>query len=239
MRADRDRRTFVRHIVVGIPALAGAAAVSDALAATGSIASTRLTLPGASLEIDRVLHQMAALHNDLGRRRPTPADVRATAGYLRQLVAHRQETGRDARLALAFRGLVATQGRDALVGGAPDLATVRRGLARYGVNTAAGSLTLGAHSPEARGAVLDRLLRSGAATYYMDPLVAFEAFSALLMETPDPDFCELLHEMIELTEILTTLFCLGAQLLPPMVPECFASAVWLALLKAIETIMQC
>jgi hypothetical protein len=203
-----------------------------ALASPGrALVTTTLASPG----IDRVLHQIGALHNDLLHRRPTSDDVRMAAGYLRQIVAYRQNTGRDIELSRAFRGLVAAHGREALTTLEPDPAILRRGLDLYGIDAPALSLRFSV--PDERAVVLDTLVRRGAAQYYFDPLVFLETVAVMLEE--DPSICPILRQMIEATELLASLLCAAAAFLPLMAPECATATAIVVLLQVLERIWQC
>lgn len=231
MRVEPGRRTFVRNLLVSAPALAGAAALSR----------TTYALPlgpaadglGPHAGIDRVLRQLAGLHNDIIRRRPTAADVRTATGYLRELIAYRQETNRDAELARVFRGLIATHGRQRLLDAPPDRTLLVNGLAAYGVQRPA--LDIGMPPAESRAAVLDVLARQGAVPYYTDELAILEELEALV----EDNNCEYLEEISRLLEAFLAVVCASAAFFPPLAVECFAGSMLLAVVKALELIQNC
>lgn len=234
MQAVPDRRMFVRNVIVGVPALAGAAAFSHTAHAftAGPAAGAFGITPG----VDRVLRQMAALHNDLRLRRPTAADARVAAGYLRELITVRQESGRDAELSRVFRELVATHGRQRLIAAEPSRAVMQQALVSYGVHATA-AIGVAAPSFDAREAALERLVRTGATFYYVDPLVLLETYSAIIAE--NPSFCEVLEELKEILEAMSGLLCLAAQFFPLVAPECVVAAVALAFVQLLDIIYRC
>lgn len=239
MSVEAGRRTFVRNLVVGVPALAGAATFSPTAQAFPAFPAFPIDLaPGAQAVgagIERVLQQMAGLHADLVDRRPTAADLRTAAGYLRELIAYRQESNRDAELASVVRGLISTHGRDALATVEPNLEIVHTGLARYGVDP--GRVTLGSPSPEIRAAALETLARRGATVYYIEHLIMFETLAHMIDENPDS--CHELRELANVIEAAMAVLCAAAQLFPPVVPECIAVSLILAVIKVMEVLQGC
>jgi len=234
MRAVPDRRTFVRNVIVGVPAVAGATALASA--AHAFPARPAVNALGITTGIDGVLRQMAALHNELLLRRPAEADARLVAGQLRELITYRQQSNRDGEISRAFRDLVATQGRQTLVTTEPSRAVMHRALAHYGIHS-----TL-AHdfrppSVEAREAALEKLVASGATFYYVDPLVLLQTYSQIL--TGSPSFCEFLEELGEILEAMVTMLCLGAQFIPLIAPECVVASVALVIVELLDIIYRC
>lgn len=232
MNADAGRRTFVRHMAIGLPALAGAVAVPSISHGAAPGAMRALQGPAPDDGADRLLRRMAALHNDLQRRPATAADARAVAADLRALVGYRQGSNRDDETSSAWRELVAAHGPDRLADMQPDLSLITRGLAYYGVR--GDALHVGTPTRELRITALDQLERRGFDSYLEEIAWMLEAGVPV-----DPIACAAIREMLLLMEAMASLFCVGAMVLPILAPECFASGVVLAILQMLALFLQC
>jgi hypothetical protein len=227
------RRTFVRQVIAGVPALAGAVAVSPTAHAYLAVPARTPFAPHAGIEA--TLHRLAGLHNELLRRPPTVADVRVAGGHLRDLIGYRLDANRDADLRPVLQELIATHGRHTLAMAPPDLALLRAGLARYGLN--ASAVDFGSPSPEARAAALEMLARRGATFYFFEPLVMFETLAYILEE--NRSYCAELRDLSLIMEAATAVLCGVAQFFPPVAPECLAASLVVAVLKVLEVLNDC
>jgi hypothetical protein len=235
MNPESGRRVFVRNLVVGLPALAGAAALpSPAFAFPRRGVSDRLAPdPG----VERTLRELAVLHNKLSGRRFTPAEAGIVAPHLRSLVTYRQQSGRDGELSRAMRGLVAREGRERLILVEPDLTPLRQGLQYYALR--APALPLAIAGPEARGRALDEVVREGAAPFFFDAWAIIDQFRQALLVGDDEWFCAFIEDMSRVLEAMAAVFCLASAFLPVFGPECFAASVILSILKFIEFVGSC
>ena len=235
MRQDSGRRTFVRQVLAGAPALAGAAAFSGSAHAAPVLSGSQSV--HADLAIENVLQRLAGLHNELMRRRPTAADARAAFGHLHSLGRLRQQTGRDVDLSRALRGLVAHTGRHGLLTRTPDLKPLRAGLTYYGLEAAVPNLARVSY--DARSSALDTLLDRGVASYYLDPAYTLEMLTFAVTSGGISWVCAMFDDMSTMVEALAAVLCLAAQFLPVLAPECFAATTVLATLKVLELLAQC
>jgi hypothetical protein len=238
MRLESDRRTFVRQVIAGAPALAGVAAFSGSVHAAPVLSGSRSV--HTDLAIESVLQRLAGLHNELVRRRPTADDARAAIEYLQQLGTLRQQAGRDVELSRTLHGLVSYVGREPLLTLTPDPRTLQAGLTYYGLD--AGRLTIDAFGPvsyEARAAALDTLLDRGVASYYMDPAYALDMLTFAVSAGGTSWICAMFDDMTTMIEALAAVLCLAAQFIPVIAPECFAASTVLATLKVLELLAQC
>ena len=237
MRLESGRRSFVRQVIGGAPALAGMAAFAGSVHASPLLSGSRSV--HADLAIESILQRLAGLHNEIVRRRPTAGDAGAAIEYLQQLAALRQQTGRDVELSRVLRGLVAHMGREPLLSLPPDPRVLQAGLSYYGLEAGALSIVaLGSVSYDARSAALDTLLDRGVAAYYIDPAYAFDMLTFAV--AGDTSWvCPMFEDMTTMVEALAAILCLAAQFVPLIAPECFAATTVLATLKVLELLAQC
>jgi hypothetical protein len=235
MNSDAGRRAFVRQMAIGLPVFAGAAALPAEARGSALVFTGSATLASVDARIDRVLHEMAELHNRMLQRGPTPADARVVASYLRTLGAYREVSGRDARLSRAMRELIAREGTHRLSVTDPDPALAVRGLAHYGVRAA--SLDIGSPSPALRMKALDTIGRDGFSSQYDELSMVLMSLESVLAW--DPVVCESLRQMLVMVQTMTAMMCLAAAYVPLFAPECFAASVVLAALQMFYVLMQC
>jgi hypothetical protein len=238
MNPETGRRTFVRSMAVGLPALAGAAAFSPTLAAFVPRGGARPAIDAVDAHMDRTLRELAAFYNQLSGRGLTPEDARLVAPQLRSLVTYRQGSDRDMELSSAFRGLLAQEGRHRLTAvSEADLSRLTQGLQHYGVHARSVSLvSLGGLELDARSKALDTVLREGAGAFFFDAWVVIGLFVDAMVT---PSFCEFVQEMTLVLEAMAALFCVAATFVPIFGPECFAASVVLAILKFINFAGSC
>ena len=240
MNADAGRRTFVRNMAIGLPALVGSASLP--VTALG-FAPTIPALGGVidpDARIDHVLRQIAGFHNEVLRRRPTPADARVVASYLRTLIAYRNEGNRDTELARGMKELVAQKGAARLSHIEPDRQLMVRGLSHYGVG--GGVVDFGLPSPQDRLRAIETIVKEGARSFYGFELFATELLAAVEYAESlgvAQDTCKELQQAMTLLEAMAASMCLGAMFLPVLAPECFAATVVLAILKLLNLLLQC
>jgi hypothetical protein len=132
MSAVSTRRAFVRHAMVGLPALAGASVFPVPAHAAGSIVrGSDLLATQAGME--RMVRELTTIHNRIAAHGRTPEDLRAAAWQIRTLISYRRASGRDEHVAAAIRTLVAQERPERLLSVEPDLSPLRVGLLYYGV----------------------------------------------------------------------------------------------------------
>lgn len=233
MSAVPGRRTFVRNVIAGVPAVAGAAVLSPTVHALGILPARVPFAPHAG--VDGALHRLAGLHNDLVRRRPTVADARVAAGHLRDLIGYRLESNGDAALPAVFRNLISRHGYEAVITARPDWTIVQTGLAQYGLNAA--SVQFGTPSREARATALEVLTRRGATSFYVDQLVMFLTFSEMVDD--DSELCEELEDLSLIMEAAAAVLCGATVWFPPLAPECVSASMVVALLNILQVLHNC
>jgi hypothetical protein len=235
MNADPGRREFVRHMTIGLPMLAGSAAMpAMARAAVPPIGSTlAVGLPDGRM--DGLIRRMAALHNDMQHRLPRPEDATALASELRALVAYRRDSTRDAEISAAWRGLVARHGTARLAALQPDLTIMSTALARYRIDR--DPLLVSVPSVALRAGAIDDIGRRGVNAFYNDVMVALDAVAVVFGAAASD--CELLREAITLIETMASVMCLLSPFLPVLLPECFAASVVLAALQLLALLSGC
>ena len=165
MNPESDRRVFVRSMLVGIPALAGAPVLSSTVHGSAGGDAYRRIVEAPTPGIDQALRELSALHNQMVQRGPARSDARLIAPPLRSLMTYHQQSNRDIELSAALRDLVAREGRERLSRLDPDPALLNRGLQHYGLR--APVIVLGADSRR-RADALDVLVREGPGAFYED-----------------------------------------------------------------------
>lgn len=235
MSREEGRRSFVRGMMIGVPAFAGSAALLPAVQAAPAYSPFAGQSALADSRIDDVLRRVATLHNDIAGRLPTKADARQIAGELRRLIGYRRDAGRDGLVTGAFQQIIDVQGREALIGTTPNVSPMRAGLVYYGIDPAA--LTLGTPSSTDRLVVVETLARRGVEPFYEYAAEATAEWELLLSE--EPVSCGLFQQMMNMFEAVAATMCLGALIFPPMGPECFAATVMLTALKLINLFLNC
>src|SRR5688572_12667635 len=232
MQSIASRRAFVRHIAVGIPIIATTSLPSVA----HGIDTARpdgMTLPPA---LDSMLRDMARIHNQLRRRRPTAADARAISAHVRLVATHQLQANRDIALHTAIRTALDRDGREALTRREPDLLTMRRELTAFGFDLPPGAPP--AISRDAREAALDRLMQGGLTHLYVDSAMALESLTAEF-EVAEGAACTTLAEMAATLEAMAAVLCVMAIAIPILAPDCFAATAVLATIKMMFYLLQC
>jgi hypothetical protein len=233
MSAVPTRRAFVRHAVVGLPALAGASAFPASAHAAGTVlrGSDLLTSqPG----MERIVRELSAVHNRIASHGRTAEDLRAAAWQIRTLITYRRASGRDEQIAEAIRTLVAREQPQRLLSAEPDLSPLRVGLLYYGVRADPPRFAI--PDAAARTAAFDTLATSGVESFYMD---GYELIEHLMSQGTEASLCQLIQDMMTVMEAAVSVMCLGATFIPALAPECFAASVVLALLKTMYLFMSC
>lgn len=235
MRTEEGRRTFVRSMMIGVPAFAGSATLLPAANATPAFGSFTGAVAIADGHIDGVLRRLARLHNEVAERTPTKADARRLAEEIRLLIGFRRDAGRDGLVTDAFRQIIEASGRDAVTKMEPDQARLRAGLVYYGIEPPA--LPIGTSTAETRILALDTLARHGVEQYYDDSAESLATWALVMADSPDQ--CRLFREMMTMFEAVAATMCLGAVVFPGLAPECFAASVVLTALKLMNIFLQC
>jgi len=236
MNPESDRRVFVRNMLVGIPALAGASAFSSTVHGFAGGDAYRLIAEAPAAGVDRALRELSAVYNQIVQRGPVRSDARLVAPPLRALVTYHQQSNRDAELSAALRDLVAREGRDRLTRLDPDPALLNRGLQHYGLR--APAIVLSADSRR-RGEALDVLVKEGPGAFYEDIYGIVAYFAWAIEALAGPTFCDFVLEAMRVLEAMAAVMCVGALLLPILGPECFASSVVLAIFKVLNFVAAC
>src|SRR4030095_1661331 len=109
MNPESDRRIFVRNMLVGIPALAGASALSSTVHGFAGGDVNRLIVDAPAAGVDRALRELSAVYNQIVQSGPVRGDVKLMAPPLRALARYHQQSDRDAELSATFRDLVARE----------------------------------------------------------------------------------------------------------------------------------
>ncbi|HEX5108723.1 MAG TPA: hypothetical protein VFV95_09765 [Vicinamibacterales bacterium] len=236
MNPESDRRIFVRNMLAGIPALAGASTLSSTLHGFAGGDANRLLVEAPAAGIDRALRELSALYNQISERGPAPSDVKLVVPPLRSLVMYRQQSNRDIELAGAFRNLVAREGRERLSHLEPDATLLNQGLQHYGVR--APAIVLAADSRR-RGEALDVLVKEGPGAFYEDMFGIISTFEYAIENLAGPTFCDFLYEAMRVLEAMAAVMCVATVLAPIFGPECFASSVILAIFKLLNFFAAC
>ena len=231
MQRVTDRRTFVRNVVVGIPVAVGVASLSPVIAAGAPHDGAVLAPP-----LESMLRDLARLHNDMRRRPLTPDDARSLAAHLQSLAAYQRGSSRDTELTRHIRDAIEQHGIDTIVARPPDSSRMRHELIAFGfdaplVSTLATSLGERTEALELlrRGGLAPSLAQSGDALALMD----------LIYLTAGPSSCEVLLEMHRTMEVVTSVMCAVAVVVPAAAPDCFAAAAVLAALKLLLFMKGC
>jgi hypothetical protein len=236
MNPESDRRVFVRNVLAGIPALAGASALSSTVHGFAGGDVNRLIVDAPAAGVDRALRELSAVYNQIVQRGPVRSDVKLMAPPLRALARYHQQSDRDAELSATFRDLVAREGREQLIRLEPDPSLVNRGLQHYGLR--APSMVLSVDNRR-RTDALDVLVRRGPGAFYEDVFGIVTMFEYAIEFMDAQTFCEFVLEAIRVLEAMAAVMCVAALLAPIFGPECFASSVVLAVFKVLGFFAAC
>jgi hypothetical protein len=232
MQSVADRRTFVRHMMIGLPVIAGTTSIPRVLGAVGAREAGAL-----APTMDSALRDIARLHNQLRRRGALAGDFRAAAAHLRTLAGYQLQGGHDGDLTRAVRELVDQRGHEILASHVPDVGDVRRQLVTFGFDlptAAAPIVTVGD-----RTVALERITRGGLAQTYLDTAAVLEGVELEFMLAAAGGACEILAQMKTALETVAAIMCSIATFVPPIAPDCFAATSVLALVQLLIFLMQC
>jgi len=231
MQSVANRRTFVRHMVIGVPVLAGTTSLPRMVRGSAHDGSTLTPT------VETVVRDLARLHNAMKRRGVRSEDVRAVAAHVRALGTYQFESNRDVELVRGIRQIIARDGRQTLIEHRPDPETMRRELAAFGFNLE--TPLVGLVDTQRRADALDRLARGGMAPLYFDTLFGLDDMGTGLVISGAGDLCAALKDMQTMLESAAAVLCTLAVLLPPAIPECFAASSTLASIKLLILLLGC
>jgi hypothetical protein len=223
-------------MLVGIPALAGASALSSPVHGFAGGDANRLIVDAPAAGVDRALRELSAVYNQIVQRGPTRSDVSLVAPPLRALAKYHQQSDRDAELSEAFRDLVAREGRERLAHLDPDPGLLNRGLQHYGLRAPLIVLSVDARQ---RADALDLLVKRGPGAFYEDVFGLVSMFEYAVEFLAGQTFCDFVLEVIRVLEAMAAIMCVATLLAPVFGAECFASSVVLAVFKVFGFFASC
>lgn len=234
MQSVADRRTFVRHMVVGLPVIAGTTSVPRSLHGLTLHESHTLSSP-----VEATLRDLARLHNEMRRRGAMTSDaVRAFATHTRMLAADRLTANRDGELMRGIRQVVAREGRDTILDRPVDPNAMRGELVSLGFEL--GTTTPVIVDRSRRDEALDRLARGGLSPAYIETWSELEGLDVMMMlALTGGSVCTTLKDMERMLDSMVATLCALAVVLPPAVPDCFAASSVLATVKLITFFAGC
>jgi hypothetical protein len=230
MQSVATRRTFVRHMAVGLPVIAGTTSLPRSVGGVSSHEGPVLTAT-----IESTVRDLARLHNEMRRRGVVaPAELRAVAAHTRALGSYQFESNRDVELVRGIRQVIAREGRQTIVDHRPDPEMMRRELVELGFDI--GTAPVAVIDGERRSEALDRLARGGLAPIYFDTLFGLETDLAI---SGAGDLCSGLRGMQNTLEAVAGVMCSIALFIPPAIPDCFAASSTLASIKLLIVLLGC
>ena len=232
MQSVANRRTFVRHMVIGVPVLAGTTSLPRMVHGLSAHEAPTLTPT-----VDTVVRDLARLHNAMKRRGVRSEDVRAVATHVRALGAYQFQSNRDVELVRGIRQVIAREGRQTVIDHQPDPATMRSELAAVGFNLE--TPLVGVVDSQRRADALDRLARGGLGPVFFDTIYALDGMETSLFISGAGDLCLTLKDMQAMLESAAAVLCTLAVMLPPAIPECFAASSALASIKLLILLVGC
>jgi hypothetical protein len=236
MQSIADRRAFVRHMVVGLPVIAGATSFPGTV--DGFTIHEPLPL---SLSLETMLRDLARVHNEMRRRGTmTRDDLRALATQTRLLAADRLTANRDGELMRGIRQVIAREGRDTILDHPVDPNAMRGELASLGFELGMTNMAMMVDRPRREDA-LERLARGGLSPAYMEAWSDFEGLDVMMMLAVTggaSSICTTLKDMERMLDAMVAVLCPLSVILPPAIPDCFAASSVLAAIKLI-TFLAC
>jgi hypothetical protein len=235
MQTVASRRTFVRHMAIGLPVVVGAAGITH-VGLEAEVSQHGMHMPPEP-QVESILRGLARIHNQLQRRPATADDARAIGVQVRTLAAYRLQANRDAVVVQAVRQGLDRMGRDAILDHQPDMEAMRQELIAFGFDRPAVSTTTGTRAE--RAAALDRLIEGGVTPYFDSAWFLLQNPEVFHLLANDPNKCDVIREMIRQMEVAAALMCTIAVILPVAAAECFAATSVLAALKTLEYFIGC
>jgi hypothetical protein len=239
MQSVANRRTFVRHMVVGVPVIAATTSLPATLGG-----ASRHEVTTSSSTIETIARDLGRLHNEMQRRGAKPGDLTAFAAHMRALATYQVESKRDLELVRNIKAVIARDGRQSIIDHTPDPEMMRRELAGLGFDIR--TPPVGVINADRRADALDRLARGGLAPAYFETLLAADedfteaaAFYLMTGGSALTEACKSLRDMQTTLEAIAGVMCTMAVILPPTVVDCFAASSTLATIKLLMLLIGC
>lgn len=152
---------FVGSVAAGLPLLVSASSASSLEPPAGQGHRHLATDEAPDVMFDHASRRLASIVNKVRHHGPTAGDVRLVAAHCSMLAIYAQQSGIDARMRVAIRELLGSQGGREMLTRSTDRARMRTRLERYGVVVEEHVINTVRADEKTRRRAADDLLRLG------------------------------------------------------------------------------